>query len=161
MRIGHGFDVHAFDKSRPGPIRLGGLDIPCDWALKAHSDGDVLLHALMDAMLGAAALGDIGHLFPDTDSKWKGADSGELLREVCRRVQGEGWQLGNCDVTVVAQSPRLAPHIGAMREAVARLCDVEAGCVSIKATTTERLGYIGREEGIAVHAVVLLERRSA
>ncbi|RMF18141.1 MAG: 2-C-methyl-D-erythritol 2,4-cyclodiphosphate synthase [Gammaproteobacteria bacterium] len=156
MRIGHGFDVHAFGE-HAGPIRLGGLDVPCDRGLKAHSDGDVVLHALMDALLGAAAMGDIGHHFPDTDVRWKGADSGQMLEHVMRLVRERGWQPANVDITIVAQAPRMAAHIPEMCRRVASLCRLDITQVNIKATTTEKLGAIGRQEGIAVHAVTLLE----
>lgn len=157
MRIGHGFDVHAFAPPAPGSVVvLGGVRIPHARALLAHSDGDVVLHALCDALLGAIAAGDIGHHFPDTDPAHAGADSRGLLRGVYRLVRDAGLVLGNADVTVVAQEPRLAAHIDAMRSHIAADLDVDKGAVSVKATTTERLGYIGRGEGIAAHAVVLL-----
>lgn len=156
MRIGHGFDVHAFG-SHPGPIRLGGVDVPSERGLLAHSDGDVVLHALMDALLGAAALGDIGRHFPDTDPAWKGADSGQMLRHVMALVCERGWRPANVDITIVAQAPRMAPYIPAMCMRVAELCELDDDQVNVKATTTEKLGAIGRKEGIAVHAVTLLE----
>ncbi len=155
MRIGHGFDVHAFG---PGShVTLGGVAIPCNQGLVAHSDGDVVLHALCDALLGAAALGDIGTHFPDTDPQFKGADSRELLRSVVIKVKALGWTAGNVDVTVVAQKPRLAAHIATMKARIAEDLGVDSGAVNVKATTTERLGYVGREEGIACHVVVLLQ----
>ena len=157
MRIGHGYDVHRLVEGRS--LRLGGVEIPYERGLLGHSDADVLLHAISDALLGAAALGDIGHLFPDTDERYAGADSGELLREVVLRVQGEGWALSNLDATVIAQAPRLAPHISAMRERIAALCGVDVSCVSVKATTEEGLGFTGSGEAIAAHAVCLLEER--
>lgn len=154
FRIGHGFDVHAFG---PGDhVMLGGVRIAHPQGLMAHSDGDVLLHAICDALLGAAALGDIGRLFPDTDAAYAGADSRELLRTVVTRVREQGWRVGNVDATVIAQTPKLSPHVGAMCGHLAEDLQVEAGQVNVKATTTERLGYVGREEGIAAHAVVLL-----
>ena len=154
MRIGHGFDVHAFG---PGDhVILGGVRIAGDRGLVAHSDGDVVLHALIDALLGAAALGDIGGLFPDTDAQWRDADSRDLLAQALQRVRGKGFAVGNADITVIAQVPRLASHIEAMRNAIAKDLGVDSDDVNVKATTTERLGYIGREEGIACHAVVLL-----
>ncbi|GAC1036242.1 2-C-methyl-D-erythritol 2,4-cyclodiphosphate synthase [Pseudomonas sp. No.117] len=154
MRIGHGFDVHAFGEG--DFITLGGIRIPHHHGLVAHSDGDVLLHALADALLGAAALGDIGKHFPDTDPRFKGADSRVLLRHVVGLVREQGWQVSNVDGTIAAQAPKMAPHIEAMRQAIAEDLQVQLGQVNVKATTTERLGFVGREEGIAVHAVALL-----
>lgn len=155
MRIGQGFDVHAFG---PGDhVMLGGVRIPHTHALIAHSDGDVAVHALCDALLGALALGDIGKHFADTDPRWKGADSLQLLSNCMALVREHGHALGNADITVMCEKPKLAPHISAMRErlASAMQCDVEA--VSVKATTTEKLGFAGRSEGIAAMAVVLLQ----
>jgi len=157
MRIGHGYDVHRLAEGRK--LRLGGVEIPYARGLLGHSDADVLLHAVADALLGAAALGDIGRLFPDTDDRYAGADSGELLREVVLLLQGEGWSLANLDATVVAQAPRLAPHIPAMRGRIASLCGVAEDRVSVKATTEEGLGFTGSGEAIAAHAVCLIERR--
>ena len=137
-------------------ITLGGVRIPHKFGLVAHSDGDVLLHALSDALLGAAALGDIGRHFPDTDPQFKGADSRALLRHVLALVQSKGWRVGNVDATIVAQAPKMAPHIEAMRAYIAADLQVEVDAVNVKATTTEKLGFTGREEGIAVHAVALL-----
>ncbi len=154
MRIGHGYDVHRFGEGEF--ITLGGVCIPHKFGLVAHSDGDVLLHALSDALLGAAALGDIGRHFPDTDPQFKGADSRVLLRHVLALVQGKGWRVGNVDATIVAQAPKMAPHIEAMRAHIAADLQVEPDAVNVKATTTEKLGFTGREEGIAVHAVALL-----
>ncbi|MBL4570297.1 MAG: 2-C-methyl-D-erythritol 2,4-cyclodiphosphate synthase [Alcanivorax sp.] len=154
MRIGQGFDVHAF--SEGDHVMLGGVAIPHSQGLKAHSDGDVALHALSDALLGALALGDIGHYFPDTDPQWKGADSGKLLAAIYQDVTSAGWQLGNADLTVICQAPKLAPHIDAMRQRIADLLGCHVGQISVKATTTEKLGFTGRKEGIAVQAVVLL-----
>ncbi len=154
MRIGHGFDVHAFG---PGDhVVLGGIRIASDRGLVAHSDGDVVLHALIDALLGAAALGDIGGLFPDTDARWRDADSRDLLARALQRVRDKAFSVGNVDITVIAQTPRLAGYIEAMRNVIAEDLGVGIGDINVKATTTERLGYIGREEGIACHAVVLL-----
>lgn len=154
IRIGQGLDIHRFG---PGDhVVLGGVRIPHDQGLVAHSDGDVVIHALCDALLGALALGDIGHFFPDTDPAWKDADSARLLETVYRHVHEAGYRLGNADITVVAQVPKLAPHIDAMRARLAELLAVEAGDLSIKATTSERLGFTGRGEGIAATAVVLL-----
>jgi 2-C-methyl-D-erythritol 2,4-cyclodiphosphate synthase len=154
MRIGHGYDVHRFGAG--DFITLGGLQIPHTQGLIAHSDGDVLLHALTDALLGAAALGDIGQHFPDTDPQFKGADSRALLRHALALVQGKGWKVANVDATIVAQAPKMAPHIPAMRECIAEDLQVTLDQVNVKATTTEKLGFVGREEGIAVHAVALL-----
>jgi len=156
MRIGHGFDVHKFGGK--GPIVIGGVSIDYEQGLVAHSDGDVLLHALCDALLGAAALGDIGKHFPDTDDAYSGADSRVLLRHVIHVVNEKGYTLGNADMTVVAQAPKMAPHIQAMREIIAKDCHCELDAINVKATTTEKLGYTGRKEGIAAHAVVLLEK---
>ncbi len=157
MRIGHGYDVHRFGEGRF--ITLGGVQIPHRFGLVAHSDGDVLLHALCDALLGAAALGDIGRHFPDTDPQFKGADSRALLRHVLALLHTEGWRVGNVDATIVAQAPKMAPHIETMRARIAEDLQVERGQVNVKATTTEQLGFTGREEGIAVHAVALLLAR--
>lgn len=156
MRIGHGFDVHAFTEGTE--ITLGGVNIPYHQGLKAHSDGDVVLHALTDALLGAAALGDIGQHFPDTDDAYKGADSRVLLRDALQLVKNKGYQVGNVDLTIMAQAPKMAPHIGAMRENIAADLQVHLDDVNVKATTTEQLGFVGRKEGIAVAAVALLEK---
>ncbi len=157
MRIGHGYDVHRFGEGNF--VTLGGVRIPHHHGLVAHSDGDVLLHALSDALLGAAALGDIGRHFPDTDPQFAGADSRVLLRQVLALVQGKGWKVGNVDATIVAQAPKMAPHIETMRARIAEDLGVDLDQVNVKATTTERLGFVGREEGIAVHAVALLVAR--
>lgn len=154
MRIGHGYDVHRFGEG--DHIILGGVRIPHHHGLIAHSDGDVLLHALTDALLGAAALGDIGQHFPDTDPRFKGADSRALLRHALALVKENGWRVGNVDATIVAQAPKMAPYIPDMRQLVASDLTVDLGQVNVKATTTEKLGFTGREEGIAVHAVALL-----
>ncbi|MFZ2321741.1 MAG: 2-C-methyl-D-erythritol 2,4-cyclodiphosphate synthase [Pseudomonas sp.] len=154
MRIGHGYDVHRFCDGEF--VTLGGVQIAHKFGLLAHSDGDVLLHALSDALLGAAALGDIGKHFPDTDPQFKGADSRVLLRHVLGLVKAKGWQVGNVDATIVAQAPKMAPHIDAMRGLIAADLEVALDQVNVKATTTEKLGFTGREEGIAVHAVALL-----
>lgn len=156
MRIGHGYDVHRFGEG--DFITLGGVRIPHKFGLIAHSDGDVLLHALADALLGACALGDIGRHFPDTDPRFKGADSRALLRHVVGLVHGKGLVIGNIDATIVAQAPKMAPHIEAMRANIAADLEVDLEQVNVKATTTEKLGFTGREEGIAVHAVALLVR---
>ncbi|HHC7312061.1 2-C-methyl-D-erythritol 2,4-cyclodiphosphate synthase [Vibrio campbellii] len=154
IRIGHGFDVHKFGGE--GPVIIGGVAIPYEQGLIAHSDGDVALHALSDALLGAIAAGDIGRHFPDTDDKWKGADSRELLKDVYRRVKEQGYRLGNADVTIMAQAPKMAPHIDAMCAAIAEDLETDISNINVKATTTERLGFTGRKEGIATEAVVLL-----
>lgn len=158
MRIGHGFDVHAFAPEGEGgdAVILGGVSIPHRLSLLAHSDGDVVLHALCDALLGAIAAGDIGKHFPDTDAANAGIDSRALLRRCMILVRESGYVLGNADITVVAQAPRMAQHIELMRTTIAADMNADPGQISVKATTTERLGYVGREEGIAVHAVVLL-----
>jgi 2-C-methyl-D-erythritol 2,4-cyclodiphosphate synthase len=155
MRIGHGFDAHRFDEG--DGITIGGVWIPHEQGLAAHSDGDVLIHALCDALLGAGALGDIGVLFPDTDPAFKGADSRVLLREVVTHLEGKGLGVVNADMTVVAQRPRMRPHIENMRERLSADLGVTPDRVNVKATTTEGMGYTGRGEGIAAHAVVLLE----
>ncbi len=154
IRIGHGFDVHKFAPDRK--LILGGVEIPYELGLLGHSDADVLAHALMDAMLGACAMGDIGHLFPDNDDRFLGADSMKLLEEVVRVTREKGWQLGNCDVTVICQKPKLAPYITEMRERLAYVIGIEPCQISVKATTTERLGFTGRGEGIAAEAVCLM-----
>ncbi len=154
MRIGHGFDVHAFGEG--DFITLGGVRIPHSRGLIAHSDGDVLLHALCDALLGAAGLGDIGRHFPDSSVEFKGIDSRILLRRVVALLRERQLAVGNVDATLIAQAPRMAPHIPAMRERIAADLDIPPDRVNVKATTTERLGYIGRGEGIAVHALALL-----
>lgn len=156
IRIGHGYDVHAFEAG--DHLMLGGVRVPHDRAFKAHSDGDVLIHALCDALIGAAALGDIGRHFPDTDPRYAGADSRALLRAVLQKLVERGWRVGNVDCTVIAQAPKLAPHIEAMRTHLAADLAVEPERVNVRATTTERLGFTGREEGVAAHAVVLIER---
>ena len=156
MRIGQGFDVHQLVEGCK--LIIGGVEIPHEHGLLGHSDADVLLHAIADALLGALALGDLGAHFPDTDPRYKGADSRALLRHVAALIQHLGWQVGNLDATVIAQAPRLAPHVDAMRDHIAADLGVDRAQVSVKATTTERLGFAGREEGIAAEAVVLLQR---
>lgn len=159
MRIGHGFDVHRFG---PGDhLMIGGVKLPFEHGFIAHSDGDVLLHAISDALLGACALGDIGHHFPDTDQAWAGADSRELLRHVINLIRAQGYEVVNLDATLMAQAPKMAPHIEKMRAIIAADINVELGQVNVKATTTERLGFTGRGEGIAAEAVVLLNRAGA
>ena len=155
MRIGHGYDVHRLVEGRA--LILGGVRIPFEKGLDGHSDADVLTHAVMDALLGAAAMGDIGKLFPDTDDRYLGADSIALLREVDRRLTETGYRLGNLDVTVIAQRPKLAPYINQMRQNLAAALHTELQNVSVKATTEEHLGFTGSGEGIATHAVCLLE----
>ena len=154
MRIGHGYDVHAFGEG--DHVVLGGVRIPHRQGLVAHSDGDVVLHAICDALLGAAGLGDIGTHFPDTDDAFRDADSRVLLRAVMAQLDDRGWAVGNVDVTVVAQAPKLNEHIDQMRSHIAQDLRVSKACVNVKATTTERLGCVGREEGIATHAVILV-----
>jgi 2-C-methyl-D-erythritol 2,4-cyclodiphosphate synthase len=156
IRVGQGYDVHRFNEG--DHIILGGVKIPYEQGLEAHSDGDVVLHALCDALLGAAALGDIGKHFPDTDPEFKGADSRVLLRHVYSIIQEQGYSLGNADITIVAQAPKMAPYITAMCENIATDLQVEINQINVKATTTEKLGFEGRKEGIAVHAVVLIEK---
>ena len=155
IRVGQGYDVHRFGDGNF--IILGGVKIDYGQGLEAHSDGDVVLHALCDALLGAAALGDIGKHFPDTDPEFKGADSRVLLRHVYRIVQDKGYQLVNADITIIAQAPKMAPYITAMCSNIADDLNVDADCINVKATTTEKLGFEGRKEGIAVQAIVLIE----
>ncbi|MEN9500842.1 MAG: 2-C-methyl-D-erythritol 2,4-cyclodiphosphate synthase [Pseudomonadota bacterium] len=156
MRIGHGFDVHAF---KDGDfVVLGGVKIPHTHAFKAHSDGDVLIHALCDALLGAVALGDIGQHFPDTSANYANIDSRILLRHVWGLVQEQGYRIGNVDSTIVAQAPKMMPHIATMRANLAADLACDIGRINVKATTTEKLGFAGRKEGIAAHAVVLLSK---
>ncbi len=156
IRVGQGYDVHRFCDD--GDVILGGVTIDYEKGLEAHSDGDVVLHALSDALLGAAALGDIGKHFPDTDPEFKGADSRVLLRHVYGIVQDKGYQLVNADITIIAQAPKMAPHIIAMCKNIAEDLQVDIDCINVKATTTEKLGFEGRKEGIAVQAVVLIEK---
>ena len=156
MRIGHGYDVHKLVEGRK--LILGGVEVPFEKGLLGHSDADVLTHAVMDALLGAAALGDIGKLFPDSDAAYAGADSIALLERVTALLREHGWQVGNVDATVVAQAPRLAPYIPEMRRRLAEAMGLDVDCVSVKATTEERLGFTGSGEGMAAHAVALIER---
>jgi len=158
VRIGHGFDVHAFTSG--DAIILGGVAIPYHQSFKAHSDGDVLIHALCDALLGSVGEGDIGRHFPDTDQQYRGRDSRFFLCEVQRLVNNKGFRLVNADITIIAQAPKMAPHLHDMRINLSADLQCDPGYINIKATTTEQLGYIGRGEGIAVHAVTLLESRS-
>ena len=155
FRIGHGYDVHKLVEGRK--LILGGVDIPHTTGLLGHSDADVLVHAIMDAMLGALALGDIGHLFPDNDDRFKGADSMKLMAEVVRVCREEGYTIGNIDATVIAQAPKLAPHINTMRENIANVCGCDVSQISVKATTEEHLGFTGEKLGISAHAVALME----
>ncbi|MBZ6385085.1 MAG: 2-C-methyl-D-erythritol 2,4-cyclodiphosphate synthase [Pantoea piersonii] len=159
MRIGHGFDVHAFGGE--GPLVIGGVRIPFEQGFIAHSDGDVALHALTDALLGAVAMGDIGKLFPDTDPAYKGADSRGLLREAWRRIAEKGYRIGNVDVTLIAQAPKMLPHVPQMRINIAEDLGCHMDQVNVKATTTEKLGFTGRGEGIACEAVALLLKADA
>lgn len=156
MRIGHGYDVHRFAENRP--LVIGGVTIPYSHGLEAHSDGDVLIHAICDALLGAAGLWDIGHHFPDTDDAFKNIDSRVLLRRVMDDLSGLGWAVNNIDSTVIAQAPKLAPFIPQMKSLLAEDLAISEGELNIKATTTEKLGFAGRQEGIAAHAVVLLKK---
>jgi len=157
FRIGHGYDIHRLE---PGAgVTLGGVRIDCPYRVVAHSDGDVLIHALCDALLGAAGLGDIGRWFPDSDARFKDADSRELLRTVVRELRTRRWLPVNADVTLIAEAPRVAPHVMAMRERLAAELGVDAGAVNVKATTAEGLGAVGRGEGIAAHAVTVITRR--
>ena len=155
MRVGHGYDVHRFSENRK--CIIGGVDIPYEKGLLGQSDADVLLHAIADALLGAAAMGDIGHLFPDTDEKYKGANSLALLEKVAETVKNSGYSVGNIDATVIAQVPKLAPYIDEMRANIAKACGCEVSRVSVKATTEEKLGFTGALEGIAAHAVCLID----
>ena len=156
MRIGQGFDVHALVPGRK--LVIGGVDIPFERGLLGHSDADVLLHAVTDALLGAASLGDIGQHFPDSDPRFKDADSRQLLRETARLIEQAGYRVINVDATVIARAPRMAPHVAAMAANIAADLGIEPGCVNIKAKTTESLGFTGRGEGIAAQAVALIER---
>lgn len=156
IRVGQGYDVHRFNEG--DHIMLGGVTIPYEKGLEAHSDGDVVLHALADALLGAAALGDIGKHFPDTDPQFKGADSRVLLRHVYGVVRAKGYNLVNADITIIAQAPKMAPHIAEMCRNIADDLQADVDCINVKATTTEKLGFEGRKEGIAVQAVVLIEK---
>ena len=156
FRIGHGYDVHKFGGS--GPVKLAGVDVPYEQGFIAHSDCDVAYHAICDALLGALAKGDIGHHFPDTDPQYKGIDSRILLNEVVGLMKEEGYELGNIDVTIVAQAPKLAPHIQEMRTNLADAFDAKLNQINVKATTTEKLGFEGRKEGVGVHAVLIINQ---
>ncbi len=155
MRIGHGYDAHKFAENRK--CIICGVDIPFEKGLAGHSDADVAAHALMDALLGAAALGDIGQMFPDTDDKWKGADSLKLLEAVVQRLNDIGYKFGNCDITIIAQKPKMKAYIPQMRQNIADAVNCDIGQVSVKATTEEGMGFTGRVEGISAHAVVIIE----
>ncbi|HCU89955.1 MAG TPA: 2-C-methyl-D-erythritol 2,4-cyclodiphosphate synthase [Gammaproteobacteria bacterium] len=157
MRIGHGYDAHRFQKG--DAVVLGGVSIPFDRALAAHSDGDVLLHAICDSLLGASALGDIGRHFPDSNAEFKGADSRHLLREVARLIKHAGMSVINIDATLIAEHPKIAPHVYKMRANIGADLGIAVGQVSIKATTTEKMGFIGRGEGIAADAVALIQEQ--
>ncbi|MBM7704990.1 2-C-methyl-D-erythritol 2,4-cyclodiphosphate synthase [Metabacillus iocasae] len=157
IRVGQGFDVHQFAENRP--LILGGITIPYEKGLLGHSDADVLLHTIADALLGAAAKGDIGKHFPDTDEAYKDADSAELLKHVWKLLKEENYELSNVDCTIIAQKPKMAPHIGAMRERIAELLEADVSQINVKATTTEKLGFTGREEGIAAQAAVLIYQK--
>lgn len=157
MRIGHGYDVHKLVVNRP--LIVGGVTIPHSMGLLGHSDADVLLHAISDSILGACAMGDIGGMFPDTDPKWKGADSLKLLEAVVERISGAGYYIENIDSTLIAQKPKMKPYIDDMRKNIANACRIDVSCVSVKATTEEQLGFTGREEGISAHAVVLVNSK--
>ena len=154
IRVGHGYDVHRLTENRR--LIIGGVTIPYEKGLLGHSDADVLVHAIMDALLGAAALGDIGRHFPDNDPAYSGADSVGLLRQVCALLQEKGYMLSNIDATVIAQQPKLKPHIDTMREVLSEAMRLDKDCISIKATTEEKLGFTGRQEGIAAHCVALI-----
>lgn len=156
IRVGQGIDVHPFQEGRD--LVLGGVSIPCHVGLEGHSDADVLTHAVMDALLGAAGLPDIGHLFPNTDERFKGARSITLLEEVNLKVRARGWKISNCDITVLAEMPKIAPHIASMKQNLSAAMAIDAESIGIKATTTEKLGAVGRKEGIVTFAVVLLSR---
>lgn len=157
MRIGHGYDVHKLVEGRK--LIIGGVEIPHTLGLLGHSDADVLLHAISDAILGACAMGDIGGMFPDTDEKWKGADSLELLKAVVERINNAGYYVENIDSTIIAQKPKMKDYIFDMRKNIASACSIDVDCVSVKATTEEKLGFTGRQEGISAHAVVLVDRK--
>ena len=157
MRVGHGYDVHKLVEGRK--LIIGGVEIPHTLGLLGHSDADVLLHAISDAVLGACAMGDIGGMFPDTDEKWRGADSLELLKAVVERINNAGYYVENIDSTIIAQKPKMKDYIFYMRKNISSACSVDVDCVSVKATTEEKLGFTGRQEGISAHAVVLVDRK--
>jgi 2-C-methyl-D-erythritol 2,4-cyclodiphosphate synthase len=155
MRIGHGYDVHKLVEGRK--LIVGGVEIPHNLGLLGHSDADVLLHAISDALLGACAMGDIGGMFPDDDPKWEGADSLKLLEVVVNRINSNGFYIQNIDSTLIAQKPKMKPYIDDMRNNISRACNIDVSCVSVKATTEEQLGFTGRQEGISAHAIVLIK----
>ena len=157
MRIGHGYDVHRFCEGRP--LFIGGVNLPHNKGLLGHSDADVLLHAICDALLGAAALGDIGKHFPDTSEEFHNIDSKILLKRTIELIAEKGYKVGNIDCTVIAQKPKMAPYIEDMKNCISKICGIEVDCVNVKATTEEKLGFTGREEGISAHAVCLIERK--
>ena len=159
MRIGHGYDAHRFCPDKP--LVIGGVTIPYELGMLAHSDGDVLIHALCDALLGAVGLGDIGGFYPDTDAQYEGIDSRILLRDVMNKLDEQGWVVGNADMTLIAQKPKMKPHINGMKALIADDLNIEVQQLNIKATTTEKMGFTGRGEGIAAHAVVLLLPKSS
>ncbi len=154
FRVGQGFDVHEFAEGRP--LIIGGIEVPSDKGLLGHSDADVLLHTVTDAALGAIGEGDIGHHFPDTDPEWEGADSAKLLAYIWEKVEAKGYKLGNVDCTIMAQAPKMAPYVDQMRARIAELLHADVDQVNVKATTTEKLGFVGRKEGIAAMATILL-----
>ncbi|MBQ4104814.1 MAG: 2-C-methyl-D-erythritol 2,4-cyclodiphosphate synthase [Clostridia bacterium] len=156
FRIGHGYDVHRLTQGRK--LILGGVEIPYELGLDGHSDADVLVHAIMDALLGAAAMGDIGGLFPDTDPQYKGADSMKLFAHVVSALKGKGYGIGNIDATIIAQKPKLKPYINEMRENIAKVCGVDADFINVKATTEEKLGFTGNGEGMSAHAVCIITK---
>lgn len=158
FRVGFGYDSHRFEAGRK--LMLGGVEIPHEFGLKGHSDADALLHAIIDALFGAAALGDIGGHFPDTDDAWRGADSAKLLAAAAGEVKENGWRIANIDATVICERPKLAPHIAKMRERIAEILAIGVDCVSVKGKTNEKMGPAGRGEGLEVHAVALIERSS-
>ena len=159
MRIGHGYDVHKFDKDRP--LFLGGVEIPFEMGLLGHSDADVVLHAVMDSILGALAKGDIGKIFPDSDDRYLNIDSKLLLKQVAVILNGEGYALSNMDITIIAQVPKLSPYITKMRKTIASILNTDIKNISVKATTEEKMGFTGRKEGISCHAVCLIEKKAA
>jgi 2-C-methyl-D-erythritol 2,4-cyclodiphosphate synthase len=154
FRIGHGYDIHRFSKDRP--LVLGGVRIPADYGLEGHSDADAVTHAVCDALLGAIGLPDIGHFFPNTDERWRGVNSQVLLAEVARNLRSRGWEIGNIDVSVIAQKPKIAPYLDEMRATLAGTLGLQPDVIGIKATTNEKLGSLGRSEGLAAHSVTLI-----
>jgi len=157
MRVGHGYDAHAFIEGKP--LVLGGITIPHDKGLKAHSDGDAVIHSLCDAILGAAAMGDIGTYFPDTDDKYKNIDSRLLLRDIIKKIKEKGYKIGNVDITILAQAPRLLPYVKDMRQVLSEDMNISIDDVNVKATTTEGMGFVGREEGVCVYSIVFMDHK--